>query len=666
MPKTPRTQEGATPKTPPTREGATPKTPPTRQGTTPETPPTREGPTPKTPRTQEGATPKTPPTPDERPLRQVRTHLRAGALLIVTAFHADARRAVLVLALAPVVGGCGVVSGLAIREATDAALRHELRPALTAAALLVAAVVTTYAAGAFVSALRIHLQQQVGLHLDRRLIRLTGGIPALTHHEHPGYLDRMDLLRAHRGQLGGAFGALVENLRALFGLGTTLALLVTVHPALLALPLFALPTVAAAQRGNTLIGRAEAETAEADRLRRTLLELSCSPEAAREIRIYGLADELARRHEALHDDVVRHRGRADTRAAVWSGGGWLVFAAGYLGGVLLAIVAVARDQGTPGDVVLTLVLGAQLLGSVSGMVALGSWLQHALRAAGHFLWLADHAALPENAATRPGSARTAPRPGGELVLDHVSFTYPGAERPVLSDVCLRVPAGTTLAVVGENGAGKTTLAKLLCRMYEPTSGTITYDGTDIATFDVHAWRRALTACFQDFQRFEFTLRTAVGLGDLPRADAPHAVDGALRRGGGAALPALLPQGLDTQLGAAFPGGVDLSTGQWQKVAMSRATMRERPALLILDEPTASLDAASEHDLFTRFTAASRTSAAPPVTVLVSHRFATVRMADLIVVLDGGTIRERGSHDRLLAHDGLYAELYRLGMRGSAS
>ncbi|MCF3119682.1 ABC transporter ATP-binding protein [Streptomyces arenae] len=599
-----------------------------------------------------------------RPPSPLRTQLRAAGLLVGTAFRADARRAALVLALAPVVGACGVVTGLAIRAATDAALRHELRPALTAAALLVAAVVTTYAAGAFVSLQRIHLQQQVGLYLDRRLIQLTGGIPSLAHHEHPAYLDRMDLLRAHRGQLGGAFGALVENLRALFGLGTTLALLVTVHPALLLLPLFALPTVAAAQRGAALVGRAERDTAEAERMRRTLLELSCSPAAAREIRIYGLADELTRRHDALHEDVTRHRDRAETRAALWSGGGWLVFAVGYLGGVLLSISSVARGTGTPGDVVLTLVLGAQLLGSVSGMVTLGSWLQHALRAAGHFLWLADHAALPEHATARPGAVRATPHPGGELVLDHVSFTYPGAERPVLSDVCLRVPAGTTLAVVGENGAGKTTLAKLLCRLYEPTSGSITYDGEDIAAFDVHAWRRALTVCFQDFQRFEFSLRTAVGVGDLPRAEEPGAVERALLRGGGAALPGLLPHGLDTPLGAAFPGGVDLSTGQWQKVAMSRATMRERPALLILDEPAASLDAASEHDLFARCAAASRACGAPPVTVLVSHRFATVRMADLIVVLDGGTVRETGTHDRLLADDGMYAELYRLGRRGS--
>ncbi|MFJ2766393.1 ATP-binding cassette domain-containing protein [Streptomyces sp. NPDC087300] len=591
---------------------------------------------------------------------------RAAALLIAAAFRADARRALLVLVLAPVVGGCGVVSGLAIRSATDAALRHDIGAALTAAALLVAAVVTTYSAGAVVSVLRIHLQQRVGLLLDRGLMELTGGIPTLTPHEHPDYLDRMELLRTHRGELGGAFGALVENLRALFGLGTTLALLVTVHPALLALPLFALPTVVAAHRGNVLIGRAESATAEQERLRRTLLELSCSPAAAREIRVYGLADELTRRHDALQDTVRRGRDRADARAAMWSGGGWLVFAVGYLGGTLLSLAAVARGEGSPGDVVLTLVLGAQLLGSVSGLVALGSWLQHALRAAGHFLWLSDHAALPEHSPVRPATGSAPPpRPGAELVLDHVSFTYPGAPRPVLSDVCLRIPPGTVVALVGENGAGKTTLVKLLCRLYEPTSGTISYGGEDIATLDVRAWRQALTACFQDFQRFELTLRTAVGIGDLPRADAPGAVAGALARGGGAGLPGRLPQGLDTQLGPTYPGGVDLSTGQWQKTAMSRTTMRERPALLVLDEPTASLDAASEHELFGRFTAAARTSPEPPVTVLVSHRFATVRAADLIVVLDGAGVHEVGGHRELMARDGLYAELYRLGTRGNS-
>ncbi|MFD9635236.1 ABC transporter ATP-binding protein [Streptomyces violascens] len=592
----------------------------------------------------------------------MRNQLRTALLLMTTAFRADARRAALVLLLAPTVGACGVVTGLAIRQAADAAVRQELRPALNAAALLATAVVVTYSAGSFVSVLRIRLQQQVGLLLDRRLIELTAGLPTLTHHEHPDYLDRMDLLRANRGQLGGAFGALVENLRSLFGLGATLALLGTVHPALLILPLFALPAIVASHLGSNLVGRIEQDTAEQERSRRGLLELSCAPDAAREVRVYGLADELTRRHDALHSSVLRRRGRAEARAAAWAACGWLVFAAGYLGGVLLSLAAVAGGTGTPGDAVLTLVLGAQLLGAVSGMVTLGTWLQHALRAAGYFLWLADHAAGQADA---DGTWATPPR-GAELVLDRVSFRYPGTDRTVLHDISLRIPAGTTLAIVGENGAGKTTLAKLLCRLYEPTSGTITYDGAALADLDVQGWRRGLTACFQDFQRFELTLRTAVGLGDLPRADDHAAVTAALARGGGEDLPGRLPHGLDSQLGSDFPDGVDLSTGQWQKVAMCRTTMREAPVLMILDEPTASLDAASEHALFARYAEAAHGAEHPPITVLVSHRFATVRMADLIVVIGDGAVQEAGTHQELMLRNEVYADMYRLGTRGYAA
>lgn len=589
----------------------------------------------------------------------MRDQLRAAGLLISTAFRVDTRRSVLVLSLAPIIGGCGVLSGIAIRAATNAALDRDPRSALTAVTLLVISVIATHTVGAFVSTLRIRLQQHVGLMLDQQLIAMAAGTPTLSCYENPEYLDRMDLVRANRSQLGGAFGALVENLRAVSGVAATVTLLTTVHPVLLVLPLFALPAVVTSQLGSRMVGRVEQDTAESERLRRGLLELACSVEAAREARVYRLADELTSRHDALQDGVDRAGDRADARAARWSGCGWLVFAAGYLGAVLLSIVSVTQGTGTPGDVVLTLVLGAQLLGAVSGIVALGAWLQQALRSTGYFLWLHDHAARSEP--ERAHVSTIPPRASGELVLDHVSFTYPGTDHPVLTDVCLRVPAGGTLAIVGENGAGKTTLVKLLCRMYEPTSGTITYDGMDITTLDVSTWRAALSACFQDFQRFELTLNDGVGIGDLRHLNSPRSVRSALARGGGSDLPSALPDGLDTQLGPTFPGGVDLSTGQWQKVAMSRAMMRPVPCLLVLDEPTASLDAASENALFARHAVARMP--AGPITVLVSHRFTTVAMADVIVVLDGGQVRAVGSHRQLLARDAGYAELYTLGTRG---
>jgi ATP-binding cassette subfamily B protein len=234
---------------------------------------------------------------------------------------------------------------------------------------------------------------------------------------------------------------------------------------------------------------------------------------------------------------------------------------------------------------------------------------------------------------------------------------------VLRDVDLDLPAGASVAVVGENGAGKTTLVKLLCRFYAPTAGTITVDGVDLQTIDVEAWRQRMAGAFQDFARLELLLRESVGVGDLPRIENRPAVAAALARTEGADIAAGLAEGLESQLGRQFDGA-ELSTGQWQKVAVGRAVMREAPTLLLLDEPSSGLDARAEHALLERYADAARSVAATTsaATVLVSHRFSTVRSADLIVVLDEGRVVEHGTHEALLATGGLYADLYSIQAR----
>jgi len=241
----------------------------------------------------------------------------------------------------------------------------------------------------------------------------------------------------------------------------------------------------------------------------------------------------------------------------------------------------------------------------------------------------------------------------------VSFAYPGTSRLVLDDVCLMLPAGAVVAIVGENGAGKTTLVKLLAKLYEPSSGSILVDETPLARIPAGEWRACLAGAFQDFFRFEFTARQTVGLGDVARLHDEPAVLTAVDRAGAGEVVARLHSGLNTQLGPTWPSGVDLSFGQWQKLALARGFMRDEPLLLALDEPTAALDAETEHALFERFAAAARTNknASGRITILVSHRFSTVRMADLIVVLDGARMVEAGSHEELMAKGGQYAELY---------
>jgi ATP-binding cassette subfamily B protein len=285
-----------------------------------------------------------------------------------------------------------------------------------------------------------------------------------------------------------------------------------------------------------------------------------------------------------------------------------------------------------------------------------SGLGQTLRAANRVRWLRDYAATAAaSSGDRPAPARLT----RGIVFDNVSFRYPGSETWILRHVSLSVPAGSVVALVGENGAGKSTLVKLIARLYEPTEGRILIDGVDLAEFEIVDWRRRLAAAFQDFARLELTAQHAVGVGDLPRLDDTRRAGQALERAAASDVVQALPAGLDTQLGARWDG-VDLSSGQWQKLALGRALMREDPLVLFLDEPTAALDAATEHALFERYARATRAgSAHGMITILVSHRFSTVRCADQIVVLSGQGVSESGTHADLMANGRLYAELYSL-------
>jgi ATP-binding cassette subfamily B protein len=269
-------------------------------------------------------------------------------------------------------------------------------------------------------------------------------------------------------------------------------------------------------------------------------------------------------------------------------------------------------------------------------------------------WLEDYAAALTAEADLPVPERIE----RAIAFEDVSFAYPGTDRLVLQDVSLRLPAGAVVAVVGENGAGKSTLVKLLAKLYEPTSGRILVDDVDLARVPAEGWRRRLAGAFQDFFRFELRARQSVGLGDVPRVEDAAAVAAAVERAGAGDVVDHLVLGLDTQLGPTWPEGVEVSFGQWQKLALARGFMRDEPLVLVLDEPTAALDAETEHALFERYAAGVREAAVGGrITILVSHRFSTVRMADLIVVLDGARVVEVGSHAELMARGGQYSELY---------
>lgn len=323
-----------------------------------------------------------------------------------------------------------------------------------------------------------------------------------------------------------------------------------------------------------------------------------------------------------------------------------------------AFVGTAQDA-SAGEMMLVLVAGSRLSQYV-GQAASDMhffrtiWLDCSRRLA----WLEDYTAADSRRETE--DAPSVLRDG--VCLDQVSFKYPGTDKYVLEDVNIEFPAGKVVAIVGENGAGKSTLVKLICGLYRPTRGRILIDGTDLRSMDLEAWRWRLSGAFQDFFMFEYPVQQAVGVGDVRNIDSAEQVSDAVRRAGAEQLVMELPKGLETQLGVTWESGVGLSHGQWQRIALARAYMRRTPLVLVLDEPASALDAETEHALFDRYAQAARDDQrvhAGGMTILVSHRFSTVQMADLIVVIVGSRVVEYGTHEELMASEGTYADLYNL-------
>jgi ATP-binding cassette, subfamily B, bacterial len=495
-------------------------------------------------------------------------------------------------------------------------------------------------------------RDKVTIALESHVARLQATVATVAHHERPEYLDRLSMLRNQVFVLDHMYMSLFSTLGWILRLGVTMGLLASVHPALLLLAVFAIPTVVTSAWRPQVERIAQERGAQAGRLARHLFTIATTAPPGKEVRVTGIGERLVRDRRAAWERWYGPVAAARWGSAFWLALGWAIFGLAYVG----AIVFVSSYLRAPASaVLLVLAAGARLSGYIGATVGeigflRGFWMDGSRRLA----WLEDYAASVAAAGDLP-----VPRAlHGGIRFDHVSFAYPGTSRVVLDDVSLLLPAGAVVAIVGENGAGKTSLVKLLAKMYEPTSGAILVDETPLARLPAGEWRGRLAGAFQDFFRFEFRAGHTVGLGDVPRMDHEPAVTAAVERAGAADVMGKLTAGLDTQLGPTWPGGVELSFGQWQKLALARGFMRDQPLLLILDEPTAALDAETEHALFERYAAAARDgSAGGRITILVSHRFSTVRMADLIVVLDGSRLVEVGSHEDLMAKGGQYSELY---------
>jgi ATP-binding cassette, subfamily B, bacterial len=601
-------------------------------------------------------------TPDRDDLPHL---LRTLAFTVRTAFGTQPWLTVCALSWTPIGWATGALLALWLKLLIDGAVEHDTRAVVVAVAAIVASEAVGWAVAVLGTRMGQTFRERAGVDLESELIRVSAGTDTVHHLELPAYVDKLDPLRKETWIVHWTLEALAETLGAVVQMTLTVILLASVHPALLLLPLFGIPTLLVGRASAVRERNVQERLGEPRRLQRHLVELGTNSSPGKEIRLFGLSGVLMSLSRTTWRYEHAERARATWMSAGWQAAAAAVFAAGFVGSLALVGQSVVAGNASVGDLALALVLAATISGHLGLVAQMFHWLVSCLAVGARMLWLVDRA--EDEAAVRaelePASVALPDELRSGIELDGVAFHYPGTSRPVLVNLTLTLAAGSVVAIVGDNGAGKTTLLKLLLGLYAPTAGAIRVDGTDLRGMDLAAWRSRCTGAFQDHARFEVTLREAVGLGDISRRDDPAAVEAAVAAAGAREFAEALPGGLDTQLGATWPDGTDLSSGQWQKVALARGLMRVDPLLTVLDEPTASLDAQTEDALFARYAAEARLRRRTGVTLLVSHRFSTVRSADHIVVLANGTVAEQGSHEQLVERGGTYAELYEIQARG---
>nr|WP_284047753.1 ABC transporter ATP-binding protein [Halomonas gemina] len=501
------------------------------------------------------------------------------------------------------------------------------------------------------SLLRALLGQKVNV-----MILEKAGTLSLEQFEDSEFYDK--LTRARReasvrplGLVNKTFG-LAQNAISLASFGV---LLVQFSPwALLVLVIGALPVFVSEAKFSGDAFRLFRWRSPQTRMQMYLETVLAREDSIKEVKLFGLEPLLLERYRNIFETLYDEDRRLTLRRETWG------FLLGLLGTLAFytayawVVAETITGRLTLGEMTMYLMVFKQGQAALSAsLTAIGGMYEDNLYLSNLYEYLEQP--VPAERGTLTAGAR----PGDGIRFEGVGFTYPGAESPALSNISLHLRPGGSLALVGANGSGKTTLIKLLTRLYEPTKGRILLDGSDLRDWEVQALRRRIGVIFQDFVRYQMKVGENLGAGDVAAFTDEARWQEAARRGLADEFIAEMPGGYHTQLGRWFKGGQELSGGQWQKIALSRAYMREGADILVLDEPTAAMDAAAEAAVYADFREHSRDR----MTILISHRFSTVRAADWILVIDGGEILEQGDHERLMAANGRYARLFRLQARG---
>ncbi len=501
------------------------------------------------------------------------------------------------------------------------------------------------------SLLQMLLAQQVNLLVIEKALTLD-----MAHFEDSEFYDKMS--RARDGASRRPLSVVTRSygfLRDLLSLLTFGGLLLKFSPwAVLVLLVAALPAFVAQTRFAEDAFRLFSWRAPQRREHHYLEVLLAREDYAMEVKLYQLGPMLLERYKRIFEQIYQEDRSLNLRRTAWNYSLGLVSTAAFYGTYVWMILSAIAGQISLGDLTLYLLVFRQGQSTFAGLLAsIGGMYEDNLYLADLYDFLGEAVGEP------PGYAAYGSLPGDGIRFEQVSFTYPGHDQPALDSVSFHLPPGRKLAIVGKNGSGKTTLIKLLTRLYSPSAGRILLDGRDLQDWDPEVLQRRIGVIFQNFARYQFTVGENVGIGDVDALMAQPRWETATEKATAREFIESMSEGFSTRLGKWFKGGRELSGGQWQKIALSRAFMRSQADILILDEPTSAVDAEAEAEIFERLKAVTQSQ----IAILISHRFSTVRMADQILVLAEGQVLEQGSHEELMQQEGRYAQLFLLQAAG---